>query len=138
MRAILVATDLGPASNKVVAAAAALGPLGNPIVPVHVLTPERVDDYRQSLPEDSAFVDVLQSRLAGDVKDQFDGIDNVLAPIILMGDPASVLVEQAGEVDAAYLVIGIRNRSKVGKLLMGSAAQEILLNAPCPVVGVPV
>ncbi|MGF1665060.1 MAG: universal stress protein [Acidimicrobiia bacterium] len=138
MKTILVATDLGPSSSRVVAAAAELGALGHPIVPVHVLTPERVNDYRQSLPDDSAFVDVLQSRLAGDVEDQFRGIDNVSAPVILMGDPASMLIERAGEVEAAYLVIGIRNRSKVGKLLMGSAAQEILLNAPCPVVGVPI
>jgi nucleotide-binding universal stress UspA family protein len=138
MKPILVATDLGPASHKVVAAAAELGALGSPIIPVHVLTPERIEDYRESLPTDSAFVDVLQSRLAGDVKDQFDGIDHVSAPVILIGDAASMLIERAAEVEAGYLMIGIRNRSRVGKLLMGSTAQEILLNAPCPVVGIPV
>ncbi len=138
MKPILVATDLGPASSKVVAAAAELGALGNPIIPIHVLTPERIEDYRESLPADSAFVDVLQSRLAGDVKDQFEGIPNVSAPVIVIGDAASALIDRAAEAGAGYLVIGIRNRSRVGKLLMGSAAQEVLLNSPCPVVGIPI
>ncbi len=34
------------------------------------------------------------------------------------------------------IVMGVRRRSKVGKLLFGSTAQYIILNAPCPVVTV--
>jgi len=37
-------------------------------------------------------------------------------------------------VDQIY--IGIKHRSKVGKLLFGSNAQHVILNAPCPVVSV--
>lgn len=138
MKPILVATDLGPNSHRVVAAAVELAALGGPVIPVHVLTPERLDDYRESLPSDGAFVDVLTSRLADDVREQFASIPNASAPVVLIGEPASALIERANEVEAGYLVIGIRNRSRVGKLLMGSNAQEILLNSPCPVVGVPV
>lgn len=34
------------------------------------------------------------------------------------------------------LVIGLRKRTAVGKLLLGSMAQEILMSAPCPVLAV--
>ncbi|MCE1250553.1 MAG: universal stress protein [Comamonadaceae bacterium] len=36
----------------------------------------------------------------------------------------------------SLLVIGLRKRTAVGKLLLGSMAQEILMSAPCPVLAV--
>jgi len=38
--------------------------------------------------------------------------------------------------DADLLVIGIRHRNPVGKLLLGSVAQRIILDATCPVLAV--
>jgi len=51
-------------------------------------------------------------------------------------DPAEDLVNVAGEVDAELIVIGLRRRSPVGKLILGSNAQRVLLDAPCPVLAV--
>jgi len=46
------------------------------------------------------------------------------------------LVRLADENKVEEIIIGVRRRSKVGKLLFGSTAQYVILNAPCPVVSV--
>ncbi|MGY1821712.1 universal stress protein [Geodermatophilus sp. SYSU D00079] len=51
-------------------------------------------------------------------------------------DVAEELAAAVAETDAELLVIGLRRRSAVGKLLMGSAAQRILLDVDCPVLAV--
>ena len=51
-------------------------------------------------------------------------------------EPGEDLVQLAEEKKADEIVIGIRRRSKVGKLLFGSTAQFVILNAACPVVSV--
>jgi nucleotide-binding universal stress UspA family protein len=51
-------------------------------------------------------------------------------------DAADVLLEVAEREDVSVIVIGLRHRSPVGKLLLGSSAQRILLDASCPVLAV--
>ncbi len=46
------------------------------------------------------------------------------------------LVEFANENQIDEIVVGVKRRSKVGKLLMGSTAQFVILQANCPVVSV--
>lgn len=50
--------------------------------------------------------------------------------------PAEDLLLVADEEDADLIVIGVRRRSAVGKLVLGSNAQDILLGADCPVLAV--
>lgn len=47
---------------------------------------------------------------------------------------AGSLVDLATEIDASLLVIGSRRRSAVGKLLLGSTVQRVLLDAPMAVL----
>jgi nucleotide-binding universal stress UspA family protein len=49
-------------------------------------------------------------------------------------NPGEELVQFAADNTIDEVVIGIRKRSKVGKLLLGSTAQYVILNSPCPVV----
>jgi nucleotide-binding universal stress UspA family protein len=50
--------------------------------------------------------------------------------------PGEDLVEFANENQIGEIVVGVKRRSKVGKLLMGSTAQYVILKADCPVVTV--
>lgn len=49
---------------------------------------------------------------------------------------ADSILRVASGLPADLIVIGLRRRSPVGKLLTGSTAQEVLLEADCPVVAV--
>ncbi len=46
------------------------------------------------------------------------------------------LVRLAIRKNMDLLFIGVKKRSKVGRLLFGSTAQHVILNSPCPVVTV--
>lgn len=49
---------------------------------------------------------------------------------------ADLVLDEAERVGASLIVIGLRHRTPVGKLLLGSTAQRILLDASCPVLAV--
>ena len=51
-------------------------------------------------------------------------------------DPADEVLKAAESTNAEFIVIGLRRRSPVGKLLLGSNAQRVLLDAGCPVLAV--
>lgn len=53
-----------------------------------------------------------------------------------LDDPAEELISIAEETGAEFIIIGLRRRSPVGKLLLGSKAQRVLLDATCPVLAV--
>lgn len=50
--------------------------------------------------------------------------------------PGEDIVEFAEEKKVDEILVGVKRRSKVGKLLMGSTAQYVILQATCPVVSV--
>ncbi|MGH3654412.1 universal stress protein [Glutamicibacter sp.] len=51
-------------------------------------------------------------------------------------DAADFVLQAEQEHAATLIVLGLRKRSRVGKLLMGSIAQRILIEADCPVLAV--
>jgi nucleotide-binding universal stress UspA family protein len=73
-----------------------------------------------------------------EVRSQLDseGIENEVRQLVRGNEPADDLIAVAEEVGADFIVIGLRRRTPVGKLIMGSNAQRILLEAPCPVLAV--
>lgn len=72
----------------------------------------------------------LTTNLAGhDVQAELHAAVNPL-------DPAEDVLSHAEDRAADFIIIGLRRRSPVGKLLLGSNAQRVLLDAACPVLAV--
>ena len=80
--------------------------------------------------EDRDALEKLEEQLRG------DGLEVVVRDLVQGNDPVDDLIEVAERENAALIVIGLRRRSPVGKLIMGSNAQAILLRAGCPVLAV--
>jgi nucleotide-binding universal stress UspA family protein len=59
-----------------------------------------------------------------------------IAPPDALFEPSEHLLKVTQEADATLIVIGLRHRTRVGKFLLGSSAQRILLEADCPVLTV--
>lgn len=84
---------------------------------------DEVVAYRQEL-------DKLDERLAS------EGLDYEIKQLTRGNTPAEDLLALAENADTDIIVIGVRHRSPVGKMILGSNAQEILLDADCPVLAV--
>jgi len=65
-----------------------------------------------------------------------EGVEHEVRQLVRGVEPAEDLVKVAQETSAELIVIGLRRRTPVGKLILGSNAQRILLEAPCPVLAV--
>lgn len=88
---------------------------------------DAVVDERYALPEQ---VKVLHERL------DTAGIEHLLLHGISVNDAADELLDAANHHRADLIVIGVRRRSPLGKLIMGSTAQRVVLEAICPVLAV--
>ena len=73
-----------------------------------------------------------------EVRDELDkaGVEHEVRQLVRGLDPAEDLISVAEETGAELIVIGLRRRSPVGKLILGSNAQRVLLDAGCPVLAV--
>jgi nucleotide-binding universal stress UspA family protein len=74
--------------------------------------------------------DALSERLAA------AGIAHDIRQLDANDDPAESILSSVSDSSTDLIVIGVRRRTPVGKLILGSVAQEVLLDADCPVLAV--
>jgi nucleotide-binding universal stress UspA family protein len=89
----------------------------------------RTADYQELALTDEQ-VQVIHDRL------HEAGVEHDVRGLVRGNDPADDLIAIADEASAEMIVIGLRKRTPVGKLIMGSNAQRVLLDANCPVLAV--
>lgn len=95
-----------------------------------VVNASRGDSYADPALVTEEEVEKLRTDLAG------SGVEFEVRQCVRGRDPAAEVIGAADEVGADLVVIGLRHRTAVGKLLLGSTAQRILLEAHCAVLGV--
>jgi nucleotide-binding universal stress UspA family protein len=96
-----------------------------------------VNSHRGGRDFPAEIVNETETQLS-DVRVQLEaaGVQHEIRQFVRGLDPAEDLIKVADDVSAELIIIGLRRRSPVGKLILGSQAQRILLDAPCPVLAV--
>jgi nucleotide-binding universal stress UspA family protein len=97
---------------------------------LHVVNSSRADAYVDRHLADPAGLAELEALLA-----EAD-VPHEVVQHVGEGEPADQIVEAARRTDARLIVLGLRHRTQVGKLLLGSTAQRVLMDAPCAVLAV--
>lgn len=88
--------------------------------------------------DDDASLRIEKDLTALETKLKASGVDYDVRHLVRGYEPAEDLISIAEASGAELIVIGLRRRTPVGKLILGSNAQRILLDAPCPVLAVKV
>ncbi len=126
---VLVATDFSPASKAALIYAISIARLHQAkLLVVHVSSSHSegglMDAWR------AGQTDVMEQFIAGGLS----GVPHEL--LVKAGDVWTVLSDLIAERQIDLLVVGTRGRTGVWKLLLGSVAESIFRQAPCPVLTV--
>jgi nucleotide-binding universal stress UspA family protein len=57
---------------------------------------------------------------------------------IVIGDPASEIIDVAREIEANLIVIPSRGKTGLRRWMIGSVAEKVVRRAPCPVLVLPI
>jgi nucleotide-binding universal stress UspA family protein len=134
IRTILHPTDFSDHSNHAFRLACSLArDYGARLFVLHVTSPVVVYGEGLALPPPPAPKEPLMARL-----DQLVAQDPKV-PMqhrLAEGDAATEILRAAGQVKCDLIVMGTHGRTGLGRLLMGSVAEQVVRKAPCPVVTV--
>jgi nucleotide-binding universal stress UspA family protein len=87
--------------------------------------------YVRPTAADELDLDALEERLTS------DGVPHEIRHVdIGAGQASDAILGAVDEAQAELVVVGMHRRSPVGKAVLGSNAQRVLLDAPCPVLAV--
>jgi nucleotide-binding universal stress UspA family protein len=133
-RVILCPTDFSPSSMKAFEVAGAMArDRSAPLVVLHV-APKPLSSLggTQAVPPMPDEINL---------KDARDQLARITAPAgvsmetrLEMGEAAPIILSVARDTNCQLIVMGTHGRSGLGRLLMGSVAEEVVRKAPCPVL----
>jgi nucleotide-binding universal stress UspA family protein len=136
LKNILFTTDFSDASNAAVPIAVQIGQrYGAKVYGVHV---NKFEAYTTTAPEAWASMTEAAEREkredAQHLEEQLQRVEHEV--VIGEGNTWEVISDLIKQKEIDLLVVGTRGRTGVGKTLLGSIAEQILRQAPCPVLTV--
>lgn len=133
LRTILIPTDFSEGSDYALRLACSLARhFDARLVVLHVVPPPIVG-YGEGVipPNPQSFRETAQSQLSRlELPDPRVRVERWLED----GEPATEIRRVANEIDADVIIMGTHGRTGLGRLLMGSVAEEVMRKAPCPVL----
>ena len=135
LQRIEAAVDFSESSRVAVAHAAELARrLRAELTLVHVHPPLPVDDPLLPGSKGSASIAATEEKLEGWRRDAERDVEAPVRAKLLFGEPVAEVLRQAELGACDLLVVGTRARPLVPRLLLGSVAERLVREAPCPVL----
>lgn len=88
------------------------------------------DDQKDPSLADTIEIEAVERRLAA------SGLSAEFKLFVRGKNAATEIQELAESPEVSLVIVGLRKRSPVSKLIMGSVSRDILLSVPCPVLAV--
>jgi len=140
IRRILLPTDLSETADRALKQAVELAAQHRAKVDIlHVVTLENVDpsSFQQAM---NAYMAKVEDEVFNDLSTRSDAIKTrgitVETVVSRRPYPVQAILERIQETEPDMVVMGTHGRSGLRKLLLGSVAARVVLEAPCPVMTV--
>jgi nucleotide-binding universal stress UspA family protein len=134
---ILVAVDGSAFSDAAVDQAISLGDICNS----QIFVISVVNLYPEQMEVAPALVDKMSEEVRQHLDSAKQKIDKANIPcetiVHMGGKPHEFIVQEAKEKEIDLIVMGTHGRTGIKRVLMGSVAQNVIGNSPCPVLVVP-
>lgn len=133
---MLVPVDFSEHRARLLAHAREIAPVyGMDVTLLHVVEMKGIPDaygLYTSLPDPGKLAKRTEKALAEDVESmQAAGVEVSVA--VRSGHPADQILTAADETEAAFIAIATHGRAGLERMLMGSVAEKVVRQAPCPV-----
>ncbi len=124
LKKIICAVDFSAASDALVRYAATLHCSGAELMVLYVAPGAESENgmLRKHLHEFSRYSDMLSANNAHALF------------TVQYGEPAAAILSYAREYHADMIILGFHGNTAIARLLMGSTAESVMRQAPCPVV----
>jgi nucleotide-binding universal stress UspA family protein len=134
---ILFALDISDHADETFEYAATLAvKLGSDVAVIHVI--QEQNDLRAYYVPHISFddIDTEIEKAALEHTEKFCEKHGVQTSFVEKGIPSEKIIEKAKEINASMIVMGTHGRQGFEHFIFGSTAEDVIKNAPCPVLTV--